>query len=105
VKWEEIEANWKMLKGSVRETWGKLTGSEITKIEGRFERLVGALQKRYCLTREEAEGQVLEWKRGLELRAEKLFHKGDAKLEELIDSLSITSKRKEKLKKETRKKK
>ena len=59
--WEKIKGNWNQAKGKVKEQWGKLTDDDLTVIEGRRDQLVGRLQARYGITREQAEGQVTDW--------------------------------------------
>ena len=59
--WEKIKGNWNQAKGKVKEQWGKLTDDDLTVIEGRRDQLVGRLQARYGITREQAEGQVSDW--------------------------------------------
>jgi uncharacterized protein YjbJ (UPF0337 family) len=42
----------------VKEQWGKLTDDDITKLEGHQDQLVGKIQERYGIAREEAEKQI-----------------------------------------------
>ena len=58
---DQLKGNWKILKGKVRETWGDLTDDDVDRVAGQHEQLVGAIQKRYGIAREEAERQVDEW--------------------------------------------
>ena len=53
-----LMGSWRELRGKAKERWGKLTDDDLTKIEGHWDRLVGALQKRYGYVREEAEHQI-----------------------------------------------
>ena len=53
-----LSGNWKQLKGKVQAQWGKLTDDDLGVIEGRQTELVGRLQERYGLARDEAEKQV-----------------------------------------------
>jgi uncharacterized protein YjbJ (UPF0337 family) len=50
----QIEGNWKQLKGRAQEKWGELTDDDLDQIKGQRERLVGKLQERYGKTQEEA---------------------------------------------------
>ena len=59
----QIKGNWNELKGKVREQWGDLTDDDIDRIEGQTEQLVGAIQKRYGKSLEEARDEVREWRR------------------------------------------
>ncbi len=53
-----IQGQWKQLKGSVKQQWGKLTDDDLTRIEGSRDKLVGAIQERYGKARDEAEREV-----------------------------------------------
>ena len=57
----QIEGNWKQLKGKVKQQWGKLTDDQIDVIEGRREELAGKIQEAYGLSKTEAEAQISEW--------------------------------------------
>jgi uncharacterized protein YjbJ (UPF0337 family) len=56
--WEKMKGSWSQTKGAVKEQWGKLTDDDLLQIEGRRDQLIGKLQTRYGITREEAERQV-----------------------------------------------
>jgi len=45
----------------VREKWGKLTDDDLTVINGKQEQLVGRIQERYGIAKDEAEKQVSSW--------------------------------------------
>jgi len=59
--WEKIKGSWNQTKGAVKEQWGKLTDDDLLEIEGRRDQLVGKIQTRYGITREQAEAQVSSW--------------------------------------------
>jgi uncharacterized protein YjbJ (UPF0337 family) len=50
-----LKGKWLEVKGSVKEKWGKLTDNNLGQIEGKGEKLLGLLQKRYGYIREKAE--------------------------------------------------
>ena len=58
---DQIKGNWKQFKGKVKEKWGKLTDDDLEIIEGRADQLVGKLQERYGIARQEAEKQYREF--------------------------------------------
>ena len=58
---DTLKGQWTQLKGSVREKWGKLTNDDLEQIEGRSEKLIGRIQQRYGIARDEAERQVNSW--------------------------------------------
>jgi uncharacterized protein YjbJ (UPF0337 family) len=59
---DELKGKWNQLKGSAKSQWGKLTDDELTQIEGDRDKLVGKIQEKYGVAREEAEKQVKEWR-------------------------------------------
>lgn len=60
---DTLAGNWKQLKGSIKEQWGKLTDNDLDVIGGRRDQLVGKLQERYGVARDEAERQLVEFER------------------------------------------
>ena len=65
MNWDQIEAQWKAFAGSARAHWGKLTDDDWQTIAGKKEHLVGRLQERYGIAKEEAEKRVSEWSSAL----------------------------------------
>jgi uncharacterized protein YjbJ (UPF0337 family) len=59
--WEKIKGSWNQTKGAIKEQWGKLTDDDLLEIQGRRDQLVGKIQTRYGITREQAEAQVSTW--------------------------------------------
>jgi len=55
------KAKWKQVRGKVKERWGRLTDNEITVMNGEIDQLVGKIQERYGLAREEVENDVRQW--------------------------------------------
>ncbi|HEY7190377.1 MAG TPA: CsbD family protein [Vicinamibacterales bacterium] len=58
---DTLKGQWTQLKGKVREQWGKLTNDDLDEIQGRAEQLVGRLQQRYGIGRDEAQRQFDAW--------------------------------------------
>ena len=54
----ELKGNWQMVKGKVREQWGKLTDQDLEVIAGKRDQLVGKLRERYGVAQREAERLV-----------------------------------------------
>jgi len=63
MNWDQTEGKWKQLKGSVKEQWGKLTDDDLTAINGSREKLVGKVQERYGIAKEEAQSKADDWLR------------------------------------------
>jgi uncharacterized protein YjbJ (UPF0337 family) len=61
VNWDRIQGNWKQMKGSLRNRWGKLTDDEFETLAGHRDKLVGKIQERYGCAKDDAERQVREW--------------------------------------------
>ncbi len=61
MNWDRIEGNWKTFKGQVQQRWGDLTNDDLDKINGKRTELVGKIQNRYGIARDEAERQVDDW--------------------------------------------
>jgi uncharacterized protein YjbJ (UPF0337 family) len=60
---DTVEGNWKQLKGKVKEQWGKLTDDDFDVIAGKRDQLLGRIQERHGISRDEAEKQVADWER------------------------------------------
>lgn len=58
---DQLEGNWKQIKGRVQEAWGDLTNDDLDRIEGKRDQLVGVIQERYGKERAEAEREVDEF--------------------------------------------
>ena len=61
MNWDRIEGNWKQFTGKVKEQWGKLTDDDIDVIAGKRDQLLGRIQERHGVAKDEAEKQVKNW--------------------------------------------
>ena len=59
--WEQTKGRWNQMKGVVKKQWGKLTDDDLSVIDGQRDQLVGKIQERYGIAKEEAEEQVKTW--------------------------------------------
>ena len=62
---DQIAGNWKQVKGTVKEKWGKLTDDDLTTIAGKRDQLAGLLQEKYGYEKEQAEKELDEFLRSL----------------------------------------
>ena len=62
---DRIEGNWKQLKGRMKEKWGELTNDDLDVAAGHRDYLVGKLQERYGIQRDEAERRVRDFERNI----------------------------------------
>lgn len=60
---DQVEGNWKQFKGKIKEQWGKLTDDDLDVIAGKKDQLIGRIQERQGLAKEEAEKQFNEWRK------------------------------------------
>ena len=60
---DQIKGNWKQFVGKAKEKWGRLTDNDWKVVEGKRDQLVGKIQERYGITREEAERQLGDFER------------------------------------------
>ena len=61
MNWDIIKGNWTQFKGKVKEQWGKLTDDDLARMDGNRDQLVGALQEKYGIAKDEAERQIKDW--------------------------------------------
>jgi uncharacterized protein YjbJ (UPF0337 family) len=64
MNWEQAKGKWKQMKGAVKKRWGKLTDDDLEFIAGKRDELVGRIQERYGISKEEAQNQIDNWNPG-----------------------------------------
>jgi len=65
MNWDRVEGNWRQVKGSVKEQWGKLTDDQLDVIAGKRGQLAGKIQEAYGISKDEVEKQLVAWQRQL----------------------------------------
>ncbi|HDR9202176.1 TPA: CsbD family protein [Burkholderia vietnamiensis] len=58
---DKIKGQWKQLTCKVKAKWGKLTDDDLAVAEGNRDYLVGKIQERYGIARDEAERQLKDF--------------------------------------------
>jgi uncharacterized protein YjbJ (UPF0337 family) len=58
---DQLSGKWKQMKGAAKQHWGKLTDDDLEVIAGKRDALIGKLQERYGMAREEAQRKADEW--------------------------------------------
>jgi len=61
MNWDQIAGQWKQFTGSIKQEWGKLTDDDLDYIAGTKDRLVGRLQQKYGIAKEDAERRADRW--------------------------------------------
>lgn len=59
---DELKGKWKQVKGKVKKNWAKLTDEDLEAIKGNKDILLGKIQERYGITKEEAKKQLDKFK-------------------------------------------
>ncbi|WP_085340826.1 CsbD family protein [Aquidulcibacter paucihalophilus] len=58
---DTIKGQFDQFIGAAKSQWGKLTDDDFLRVSGDLQKLKGAVQERYGITKEEAEKQVSKW--------------------------------------------
>jgi uncharacterized protein YjbJ (UPF0337 family) len=65
MNWDTISGQWKQFKGKAKEKWGKLTDDELDVVGGKRDQLIGKIQERYGMQKDQAEKEVDQWIKGV----------------------------------------
>jgi uncharacterized protein YjbJ (UPF0337 family) len=82
MNWDRMEGAWKQRRGKAVHHWGKVMNDDLAAIAGKYEELVGRLQERYGLAREEANQHVKDFKKTIGQ-----LKKSNSELTRLLNSL------------------
>lgn len=66
-----MKGEWEILKGKIKENWGKLTDDDITEINGKRDQLLGKIQKKYGIAKEKAEQELVKWEKQSDYASQK----------------------------------
>jgi uncharacterized protein YjbJ (UPF0337 family) len=58
-----MEGEWKQRRGKAMHHWGKVMNDDLAAIAGKYEELVGRLQERYGIAKEETDLHVRDFKK------------------------------------------
>jgi uncharacterized protein YjbJ (UPF0337 family) len=58
---DQMSGKWKQMKGAAKQQWGKLTDDDLEVIAGKRESLIGKLQERYGMAKEDAQKKADDW--------------------------------------------
>lgn len=61
MNWDRIEGKWEQAKGELKTKWNKLTDDDLGSVAGKRDQLVGKLQERYGILKDDAERQIDAW--------------------------------------------
>ncbi len=57
---EELKGNWNQLKGKLKQEYGELTDNDLTYSEGKFDEMLGRIQKKTGKTKEQLKAKIAE---------------------------------------------
>jgi uncharacterized protein YjbJ (UPF0337 family) len=83
--WNRIEGDWKRVRGSAKEQWGRLTDDDLAAINGRREQLEGKLQERYGYAKDRIKREIDDWASEVRASARKVAN--DADLSDEVDAI------------------
>jgi uncharacterized protein YjbJ (UPF0337 family) len=63
MNWDRLEGEWKQRRGKAVHRWGRLMNDELAAIAGKYEELVGRMQERYGIAREESNRHFEDFKK------------------------------------------
>jgi uncharacterized protein YjbJ (UPF0337 family) len=61
MNWTQIEGRWQTLSGQLKSQWAKLTDDDVANIAGKRDQLLGKLQERYGVLKDDADKQIDKW--------------------------------------------
>lgn len=71
---EQMAGNWRVMRGKVKEQWGRLTNDDLDVIQGKHDQLVGKIQQRYGKQQDQVERDVDRWLDTVEPDADDTVH-------------------------------
>ncbi|MBA2729081.1 MAG: CsbD family protein [Parachlamydiaceae bacterium] len=60
---DTLKGDWNIIKGKVKENWGRFTDDDLTQINGKKDQLLGLMQKKYGYAKEKAEMEYSNWEK------------------------------------------
>jgi len=66
---DTLKGQWKQVAGAIKKQWGKLTDDDLASAEGNSEQLIGKIQERYGIAKDEAKKQWIKFE-AANIRAE-----------------------------------
>jgi len=65
MNWDRVAGNWKQFKGLAKQKWAMLAHDDFAYTSGSWDNLVGRIQARYGIARDQRDGETYEWKKTL----------------------------------------
>ena len=78
MNWDQVEGKWKQIKGEAKTRWGKLTDDDLDLAAGQRDKLIGRVQERYGIAKDQAQREVEDWNKSLRDENDALRERGAA---------------------------
>jgi uncharacterized protein YjbJ (UPF0337 family) len=66
VNWDRLEGQWKQQRGKAEHHWGIMMNDELSAVLGKYEELIGRLQEKYGIAKEESKERVVDFMKTVE---------------------------------------
>jgi len=76
MNWDQVEGKWKQMRGEAKTRWGKLTDDDLDVVGGQRDKLVGRVQERYGIAKDQAQSEVDDWNKSLRDENDALRERG-----------------------------
>jgi uncharacterized protein YjbJ (UPF0337 family) len=76
MNWDQVQGKWKQIKGDAKTRWGKLTDDDLDVVAGQRDKLVGTIQERYGIGKDQAQREVEDWNKSLREDNEAMRERG-----------------------------
>ncbi len=87
----ELKGKWKEVKGEITKKWGKLTDDDLEKTKGNFSSLVGLVEQKLGMKKQEATDQLTQignrYKADAQAAGKGLVNKANQKIDKQKDKL------------------
>jgi uncharacterized protein YjbJ (UPF0337 family) len=68
MNWDTVKGEWHQVKAEIKSKWAKITDDDLKTLDAKKDALVGKLQERYGILKDDAERQVDDWMNKLDAR-------------------------------------
>ena len=63
MNWSQAEGQWKQVKAQLRSKWAKLNDDDLQNLSAKKDDLVGKIQERYGIQKDEVRKEIDEWQK------------------------------------------
>ena len=67
MNWDIVEGKWNQFKGQLKSDFSKLTDEDINNLSDKKDQVLGKIQERYGILKDEADRRLTDWIRGIDV--------------------------------------